>query len=97
VRAGELERLGAPQVGQQVEALVEPLGEHLRIGRVAEATELVRDRAAETGAEDHPAIAHQVQCGHLPRQCVDRVRTAHVALHLVHRGEAGKVGRIGGR
>ena len=59
------EQLARPVAFQQLQALVEPLGQDDWVCRVAEAAELVLDRPTETGAEDHPSTAEDIQVGHL--------------------------------
>ena len=63
-----VDRFAGPIAAEQAEALVEPLGQDHRIGGVAEAGELVVDRAAEPGAEDDAATGQRVQGGNLSGQ-----------------------------
>ncbi len=60
-----LHRLAGPPAPQQLQSLVQPLGEELWLSGVAEAAVLVFDRPAQAGCEDHPAAAEMVQGGHL--------------------------------
>src|SRR5262245_66233393 len=53
-------RLARPEAVQEPETLVQALGEHLRIGRLAEAAVLVLDRPAESRTEDHAPTADGV-------------------------------------
>ncbi|MCK9897216.1 hypothetical protein MXD60_21915 [Frankia sp. AgB32] len=63
-RCGD-DRLTAPVAGQQAETLVEPFGKHSRVRRVAEAAELVVDRAAKARTEDGPSAAEDIKGGDL--------------------------------
>lgn len=68
MRAPELEPLTAPQPGQDLEALVELLGAHARVGVVTEEPEVPLDGVAESDAE-HEAPAREVLQRHrLPRE-----------------------------
>jgi hypothetical protein len=58
-------RLARPEASQQVQAFIQALGEHDRVGRLAEAAEFVLDRPAQARTEDHLSAAEGVQGGHL--------------------------------
>src|SRR5262249_2287697 len=62
------DRLTGPQQVQRVQALIQPLGEHLGVGRVAEAAVLARDGLTEPDTEDHAAAGQPAPRGHLPGQ-----------------------------
>jgi hypothetical protein len=56
-----VDRLAGPVASQQVEPLVQPLGEDDRVGRLAEAAVLVVYGTAQTGAEHDPPVAERVE------------------------------------
>src|SRR6185503_8438565 len=55
VGSREAELLSAPQAVQDRQALVEPGGEHLQLGRLTEGAELDVERLTEADAEHQPA------------------------------------------
>lgn len=57
VRAVVVHRLAGPEAPQQLQSLVQPLGEEAWLGRVAEAAVFVVDRTAQARGEGHPAAA----------------------------------------
>ena len=61
------ERLAAPEAGQDLESLVEPLGPHPRVGVVAEGGELRFTLRAETRPDDEPAAGENVERSGLAR------------------------------
>jgi hypothetical protein len=68
VLAAEGHRLARPQQVQGGQALVQPGGELLRVGGIAEAAELVGHRGTQAHPQDHPAAGKPVERGHLASQ-----------------------------
>ena len=68
VVAAEGHRLPRPEQVQRLKALVQPGGQFLLVGGLAEAAKLVRDGRAQPGSQDNPAAGEPVQGGYLPGQ-----------------------------
>ena len=92
VVAAERHRLPRPEQVQRLEALVQPGGQFLLVGGLAEAAELVRDGRAQPGPQDHPAASEPVQGSYLPGQLgypAARYRRDHRAQPDGPRGQRG--------